>query len=232
MPAISTDPAVALALWIQLQDSAFPAGRMVHSHGLEEWLSQHPDAEPDEVAAVTLDYLSAGVAPLDATITAAAWVVAPDHHWLRELDELAASYKLFDNARTASESSGRQLAAAAGTIGLAAESAYLQAVRAGITEGHSAVVDGALQAALGIPQHTAVLGSLRSMLASLLSAAVRLGRLGPLQSQRLQAGAAADLVDMAEQACRRDLDDLWSTAPALEISGMRHETRTGRLFAT
>ncbi|MGE2836930.1 urease accessory protein UreF [Mycobacterium sp. SMC-4] len=232
MPATTTDPAVALALWMQLQDSAFPAGRMVHSNGLEQWLSQHSDAGPDDIAAVALQYLGHGFAPLDATITAAAWRADPDLDALCGLDELTASYKLFDNARTASESAGRQLATAAGHVGLADGSRYLASVRDGATPGHSAVVDGALQAALGIPQHTSVLGSIRSMLATMLSAAVRLGRLGPLQSQRIQAGAAAELVELAEQACRRDVDDVWSTAPALEISGMRHETRTGRLFAT
>ncbi|MGE2737046.1 urease accessory protein UreF [Mycolicibacterium vaccae] len=232
MPAITTDPAVALALWMQLQDSAFPAGRMVHSHGLEQWLTWRPDAGPDEITVLARQYLSHSFAPLDATITAAAWQAAPDEEALCALDTLTAGYKLFDNARTASESSGRQLANAAASVGLAVDSPYLQAVRAGTTDGHSAVVDGALQAALGIPQHTAVLGSLRSMLATLLSAAVRLGRLGPLQSQRIQAGAAAELVELAEQACRREVADVWSTAPALEISGMQHETRTARLFTT
>ncbi|OJZ63046.1 hypothetical protein [Mycolicibacterium diernhoferi] len=67
--------ATAVALWLQLHDSAFPAGRMVHSDGLEEWL----------------------------------------YH-----DELIASYKLFDNARTASVSAGRQLAATACAVGIAA----------------------------------------------------------------------------------------------------------------
>lgn len=35
-----TDHGVALMAWMQLHDSAFPAGRLVHSHGLEEWLAQ------------------------------------------------------------------------------------------------------------------------------------------------------------------------------------------------
>jgi urease accessory protein len=40
------------------------------------------------------------------------------------------------------------------------------------------------------------------------------------------------VLDLTREACCRSLDDLSSTAPALEISGMRHETRTARLFAT
>lgn len=232
MPATTTDAAVALPLWLQLHDSAFPAGRMVHSQGLEEWLAARPDAGPDEIGEVVLDFLAHSVAPLDATITAAAWRAADAQDVLVELDELTASYKLFGNARTASESAGLQLATAAVTTELVRRCRYLDAVIAGHTPGHCAVVDGVVQARLGIPQHTAIVGSLRSMMASMLSAAVRLGRLGPLHSQRLQARSAARVVTLAHESCLRDVHELHSAAPALEISGMRHETRTGRLFAT
>lgn len=232
MPAITTDPDVALALWMQLHDSAFPAGRMVHSQGLEQWLAERPDAGDDDIAAAVTGYLADCYAPLDATITAAAWRAAPRHSALAELDELTGTYKLFDNARTASESAGRQLTAAARHSGLAPDCAYLNAVIDGATPGHCAVVEGALQAGLGIPLHLAALGSLRSMMASMLSAAVRLGRLGPLRSQRIQTESASLLADLAREACDRDIDDVWSVAPAFEISGMHHETRTSRLFAT
>ena len=232
MPAITTDPDVALALWMQLHDSAFPSGRMVHSLGLEQWLAERPDAGDAEIAAVVLSYLTESHAPLDATFTAAAWRAAPSRDALTDLDGLAASYKLFDNARTASESAGRQLAAAARRAGLGLHDGYLDAVVDDATPGPCAVVEGALQAALGISMHLAVLGSLRSVMASMLSAAVRLGRLGPLGSQWIQTATVAVLVDVARESCRRDIGDVWSVAPALEISGMRHETRAARLFAT
>ena len=65
----TTDPDTALLLWLQLHDSAFPAGRLVHSQGLEEWLADRPEANPDDVGALALDYLVHGFAPLDATGT-------------------------------------------------------------------------------------------------------------------------------------------------------------------
>lgn len=230
--AITTDPDVALLLWLQLHDSAFPAGRLVHSQGLEEWLAQRPEAGPGEVEDITVDYLSHSFAPLDATVTAAAWraVEAPD--MLRELDELIGSYKLFDNARHASQATGTQLATVASQAGMLAPCEYLDDVLSGRCPGHSAVVEGAIQARLGIPLPIAVAGSIRSTLAAMLSAAVRLGRLGPMRSQQLQARCAVRVVELAAEACRRGPHDVWSTAPNLEISGMCHETRNMRLFAT
>lgn len=227
-----TEDAEALALWLQLHDSAFPAGRMVHSHGLEEWLVARPDADADAIEATVSGYLAHAYGPLDATITAAAWHASQSLACLLELDELTASYKLFDNARTASTSAGGQLTATACEIGLAVGQPYFTMVLDGTTPGHAAVVDGVVQAQLGVSLETAVLGSLRSMMASMLSAAVRLGRLGPLQSQRIQLRSAPMMVRLAQHACERQLYDLSSTAPALDISGMRHEARTSRLFAT
>ncbi|ORA32850.1 urease accessory protein UreF [Mycobacterium aquaticum] len=232
MPAITTDPDVGAALWMQLHDSAFPAGRLVHSHGLEEWLAGHPEADADAIEATVLGYLIHGHAPLDATITAHAWAMSEHPHRLAELDELTASYKLFGNTRTASTSIGRQLAATATDIGMVDGDPYIAGVIDGTFPGHAAVVEGAVQCRLGIPRHVAVLGSMQSMMASLLSAAVRLGRLGPLQSQRIQLRAAELAVQLSKEACERPLHDLSSTTPALEISGMRHEERTARLFAT
>lgn len=112
--------ATAVALWLQLHDSAFPAGRMVHSDGLEEWLYQRPDADANAVEAVVCEYLTHGYGTLDAVVTAAAWRDRSSLEALLEHDELIASYKLFDNARTASVSAGRQLAATACAVGIAA----------------------------------------------------------------------------------------------------------------
>jgi urease accessory protein len=232
MRATDTEPTAALALWSLVHDSAFPTGRLVHSHGLEQWLSARPDADPAAIEAAVVAYLAHGYAPLDATITAAAWRAFPSTERLSGLDDLTSSYKLYDNARTASESTGRQLARTAWQIGLVDGNPYFASVRACTTAGHAAVVEGALQAHIGVGVHLAVLGSLRSMFASMLSVAVRLGRLGPMQSQRIQVRHVATVVDLMQDACCRSLDDLSGTAPAIEISGMRHETHTARLFAT
>ncbi|CAN5558830.1 urease accessory protein UreF [soil metagenome] len=227
-----TEEPAALALWQQLHDSAFPAGRMVHSNGFEEWLAQRPDAGTAGVEAAALDYLSFTVAPQDATVTAAAWRVAPALVHLCDLDALLSSYKLSGNARTASHSAGRQLAVTAREIGLCDGDGYIAAVVAGETEGNLAVVEGALQALIGVSVHIAVLGSLRSVYASVLSAAVRLGRLSPLAAQRMQIRNVGALVTLAAEACSRPLDQIYSAAVQLDIAGMCHENRTQRSFAS
>ncbi|WP_083736698.1 urease accessory protein UreF [Mycobacterium sp. MS1601] len=227
-----TDNPAALALWMQLHDSAFPAGRMVHSNGFEEWLALHPCARGAEIEVCALDYLTFAVATLDATVTAAAWRATPSMVTLCELDTVLTSYKLTGNARSASQTAGRQLAVTAQQVGLCSSDGYLTAVIAGSTPGNLAVVEGAVQAAIGVSVHTAVLGSLRSALAAVLSAAVRLGRLGPLEAQRIQVRSVEGVVALADAACSRPLEEMASTTMQLEIAGMRHENRSQRLFAS
>jgi urease accessory protein len=222
----------ALALWMQLHDSAFPAGRMVHSNGFEEWLALRPSVAAAEIEAAALDYLAYGVATLDATMTAVAWRAAPALVSLSDLDALLSSYKLSGNARTASQSAGLQLAVTAQQVGLCADNAYLAAVISGATAGNLAVVEGAVQAQIGVTVETAVLGSLRSSMSSVLSAAVRLGRLGPLEAQRIQVRSVDAVVTLAAEACARPISEITSTTVQLEISGMRHESRQQRLFAS
>jgi urease accessory protein len=227
-----TDSPAALALWMQLHDSAFPAGRMVHSNGFEEWLAQRSAAGATDIEAAALDHLSYGVATLDATVTAAAWRAAPALVSLCDLDALLSSYKLSGNARAASESAGLQLAVTAQQVGLCSTDGYLAAVVSGSTAGNLAVVEGAVQAQLGVGVETTVLGSLRSALSSVLSAAVRLGRLGPMEAQRIQVRNVDAVVTLAAEACARQISEISSTAVQLEIAGMRHESRTQRLFAS
>jgi len=228
---MTTDPR-ALAAWLQLHDSALPAGRMVHSNGFEEWLARRPDAGPAEIENAVLDYLEYGYGPLDATVTAAAWRAAPAADALIDLDALLASYKLSCHARSASSAAGTQLVAAARHIGLVPDHPYVTAVATGTTSGHLAVVEGALQAWLGVDLQLAVLGSARSVVASILSAAVRLGRLSSLAAQRIQYGNIDLIAEVTEAACIRPLDDMSSTAAQIDIAGMQHEVRRHRLFAS
>lgn len=232
MTIATTAELQARTLWLQLHDSALPAGRMVHSNGLEEWLARRPDAGEVEIEGAVLDYVRHGHCALDATVTAAAWRAAPSPACLNELDELLSTHKLSGSARSASTAAGTQLATVARHIGMAGDDQYLEAVVNGSAIGHLAVVEGGLQARIGIDVDSAVLGSARAAFASMLSAAVRLGRLRPMAAQRIQLRHVAVLVELTSQACARSIDDIASTAVQFDIAGMQHETRRQRLFAS
>ncbi|GAA4989957.1 urease accessory protein UreF [Kineococcus glutinatus] len=218
--------------WLQLQDGTFPSGRFVHSNGVEAWLDHHRSAGADDVAALARTHVGALVGPLDAVVLAHAWDAtgADDLH---DLDRLLTAHKTSASARTASQACGRQLAATALRVfGSALRQEFLLAVTGGRAEGNQAVVEGAVLRDLGVGRTDAVLGFLRSAHAGLLSAAVRLGRLGPIAAQRALFEDGPFLLEVAERSATTVLHDLGSSGPELEIFSMRHERSTARLFTT
>ncbi|WP_157172020.1 urease accessory protein UreF [Nocardia higoensis] len=225
------DPAATLAL-LQLHDSGYPAGRFVHSNGLESWLGAHPAARENELAEVGRSFVLDTVAGLDA--------VAMAHVWRRdgleellELDRYVSAHKLSASARTASASCGRQAAMVAQRCLFGDdEPEFLRAVRQGATPGNQAIVDGVVHRALGIACAPAVLCFLRSAYAGLLSAAVRLGRAGPLWVQRQLRADSRFLAEATGLALTTELDNVVTFAPELDIHAMRHEQAGSRLFTT
>ncbi|MDQ4117165.1 MAG: urease accessory protein UreF [Actinomycetota bacterium] len=222
--------AAARLAWLELQDGTFPAGRFVHSAGLEAWLGAHPGADEEAVGSVVAAHLSGSVATLDAVFLAAAWR-APGR--APELDDQLTAYKTSAAARSASEGAGRQLAFAATRVVPGADRvAYLGAVGAEAVPGNQAVVDGVVSRHAGVGVEDAVLGFLRGAAAGLLSAAVRLGRIGPLSARRLGFAMHPDIAALTCVALGTSEADVYTATPELEIHAMRHERSTGRLFTT
>ena len=224
-----TDAGAMLA-WLQLHDSAFPSGRFVHSNGVEAWLGAHPQASTEEVCELADAYVAHNVASLDAVITGHAWAAATTAA-LIELDELTTSYKLSANSRTASGNCGRQLAGAARQIGID-DCPFLVAVVSGETDGNLAVVEPVVARALGIGRFDTVLGAIRSAYTGVLTVAVRLGRIGPIRVQRALLERRSIMVELADLAVGTPLAEVHSTIPELDISAMRHETASARMFTT
>jgi urease accessory protein len=224
-------PATTWLAWLALHDSAFPAGRFVHSQGLEAWAAANPHAAEAEVVELVLTAVTDSVAPLDAVFLAHA--VRADVGNLPALDALVGTYKLTAASRVAAQNTGRQLAlAATHVVPGAAGIPYLQDVLAEDVPGHQAIVEGAVHRHLGVPPEVAVLGFLRGAMVGMLSAAVRLGRIGALAAHRATFAHHDLLVGLARTASTNDLDEVWSTVPELEIHAMRHETASGKLFTT
>lgn len=219
-------PAADWLLW-QLADAAFPAGSFVHSGGLEaawRWGQLNDANRLHEFLAAHLVQSSESMAPL----------VRAAHREpgrLVELDRLCHAMLSNHVAKRASLAQGRALAKAAERAFELPELGELsRQLRSRTVEGHLAPLFGAITAALAIDTDTSVQLFLYTSARGLLSSAVRLNIVGPLEAQAIQFRLGPFVQRIAERRKNLPAEEAAQTAPILEILQMSHDRIYSRLF--
>jgi urease accessory protein len=233
-PENSTDHS---ALWLcgllQAGDSFFPTGSYAHSFGLEALVQEGVVRD----RATLRDFLFLSALPAlrhaELPLAAHAWraLGVPDWTTVGELCALSSALKSPREARIASENIGRQRAELAANL---RDSALAREFLRGAAENHwpgATAVSAALEGrVLGAPLPAVLAGVTYASLASLLSAAMKLLRLGQNGAQSLLTealAAAPGLIAAAEQTPR---DEIGWFNPWLDIAAARHETAEARMF--
>lgn len=203
---------------LQLADSAFPTGAFAHSGGLEAARQLGLVRSEAEL-----------VVRLEELVWHTAWSSVPflneaALHDRVEADRLAEVFLSNHVANRASRAQGR---------------AFLMAAKAAFGHptlgddlpfGHLAVAQGALVTALGLElvevRQLALVGSARQA----LSAAVRLGLVGPLRAQRLFTGLHPIVDSALAASASLRATDAASTAWLVELGQAAHDRLYSRLF--
>jgi urease accessory protein len=235
--AVDLDKVVSL---LQLSDSAFPTGRYAHSYGLEAFL-QHGllgvPSPPSTLCDLLSDTIQFAVAPSDGVALACAHrAVTPkgeaDLVSVTETDLRLTAVKLPREMRQASTSTGRALIRAAKALVGSGLSDYEQLIDGGHVPGNHAVVLGLVSACVGVRIAQAVAGELYAFSASWVAAATRLGLTDHLTAQALLHRTNPVVATCAITTAAREVDDISSCAPFVDLMSMRHEQADIRLFAS
>jgi urease accessory protein len=201
-------------LLLQLADAAFPAGGFAHSSGLEAALALRLDLTVPRF----LDEAIAQAARASLPFVRA----AAEGGALKALDEACDATLTSHVGNRASRAQGRAMLLAATHVwdlpGLAAYQG----------PSHLAPLFGAIFAALGV--EGADVAFLHATTRGVLSAAVRLGAVGPLEAQHLQADVASRLDTLLASTAGLSPSKAAQTSPLLDVFGALHDTLDGRLF--
>ncbi|HUS66399.1 MAG TPA: urease accessory UreF family protein [Kofleriaceae bacterium] len=218
------------AIWRvwQLADSAFPSGGFAHSGGLEAaaQLGEVTCADAVERFAVSALW-QAGTVGLPLVRAA-----FRDPDAAAVLDARCEAALAGHVTRRASRTQGRAWLATCGHsfAGQPAIERLAETVRSRAAGGHLAVVLGASLRALEVGEAETLRLWLFLAARGVLSAAVRLGLIGPHEAQRMQdrLGSVADAV--LAGCATRGVDELAHSAPIAEVLANLHDALPARMF--
>jgi len=150
---------------------------------------------------------------------------------LFEIDVLLDSTLSSHVANRASRLQGQALLSTAERVyRLKVLSAFREKVIANETPGHLPVVLGLLAQALQIQREAALRVYLFITMRGILSAAVRLGAVGPLEAQHIQSTLTAALEALTLEALTLKLKDVAQTAPLIELWRGAQDRLYSRVF--
>lgn len=212
-------------IW-QIADTAFPSGGMAHSGGLEAARAAGAVEDEAELREYLLMALTqAGRAAIPFMLAA---MEAAD---LPALDVECDTFLTNSVANKASRSQGLGFLTAATRVfpGIAELKTLVR--RQGMA-GHWPVLFGAIVYRLNIPRDQAARLFLFVTLRSMISAAVRMGIIGPLAAQAMQHELSPHAEQIARRSMKLTLDDVAQISPVMELYQGLHDRLYSRLFVS
>lgn len=218
---------------LQTSDSLFPTGSYAHSFGLEGLVQEGAVRDRESLRTFLLHSTLPGLRQTELPIAAHAWraFAIPDWNAVGELCALSSALKTAREARTASENIGRQradLVASLRDSSLARE--FLQRAAEKNWPCVAPVVAALEGTVLGAPLPAVLAAVYYSNLASVLSAAMKLLRLGQNGAQTLLTEMLSLAPKAIDHAITVPLDEIGWFNPWLDIAAARHETADARMF--
>jgi urease accessory protein len=224
--------AANLALLLQFGDSTFPVGSFAFSAGLESAVQKRvvTDAQSLEAFARTAVEQAAmgdGIAVVCAHRAAA----AGDLEEAARIDRQVYARKLSSETRAMTVRVGKKYAEMAAEVsGAPALAAWRERINGGTTPGCYPVALAVNFAAQGLPARDAFVVHQYGVATMILSAALRLMRIGHVETQRMLYRLNAGVDAAYETAARATLADMAGFAPVVEILAAVHVKAHVRLF--
>src|SRR5262245_33232981 len=219
-----------LLLMLQHGDSSFPSGGVAFSWALEGLCGDGELRGSNALFRFVISQLRARWAGVDRPIVVAAHRSAFDFAKIVQLDDLLDAMTLSREFREASRKLGGALLAIHRRLQTDGAQAFFEAGERRSRYPHLAIAQGMLWRRLGLQEDAAAAISGYLFCMSFLSAAIRLGLIGHLQSQLFLTELGREIAIILKTP-PIDIQDIGAFTPHADIASMRHETSHARLFS-
>lgn len=215
---------------LQHGDSQFPSGGFAFSQGLEASSQLADRLGGFDFAGFVEAQIRHRWARADQVALLRAYWLGGDIDLLADLDREVEAATFIEGLRTGSRRNGVALLTTHARMGTPGAVAYRAMVQQGRACGHLAVVQGLLWCALGLDEESVVTMSGYQAVASLVTAAVRLGIVGAIEAQTVMTTALGIVAEVSDDLVVDD-QPLRSFTPMAEIAVALHGTSGQRLFS-
>lgn len=219
---------VWLSPLLQCNDSAYPVGAFAHSFGLEGMIQSGSVHDCKSLSAFLLGPVKHGLSHVDLPLLVRAYSAAGenDAERLAELDYLSAACRAPSELCNAATRVGRQRLEMLQSVW----SQQFDMPDLDLPRQQAPVVAGIEAYVIGAPEGQAMAAYAHGAFAAILSAAIKLLRIGQTTVQQLLMECCLSLESLIQTAIELPLEEVGSFAPLMDTFSMRHERCAARMF--
>lgn len=220
---------------MQLSDSFFPSGLYTMSNGLETIFDEKCISSQSDIFDFLEVALEQQIGPADSVALSNAYDCAKNNDILGIIrcDDILSSMKLIQESRSASSRAGSQMLkciCALSSHNLLEE--YSEKITKHESPGMHPVVTGVCSFVMGVKKEQATQMMMYGFCVSVTGAALRLGLIDHIQSQKILHEIKPKIRQILEKFLDTKIDDCWQFSPNYDIIQMTHEKKFSKMFIT
>jgi len=220
---------------MQLSDSFFPSGLYTMSNGLETIFDEKRASSEGDVYDFLEVTLEQQLGPADSVALSNAYDCAKskDISGIIRCDDVLYSMKLIQESRAASCRAGSQMLKC--IVAISSDNflkSYSEKIFKNDAPGTHPVVAGVCSFVMGIKKEQARQMMMYGFCVSITGAALRLGMIDHIQSQKILHKIKPKIQQTLEKFVDTKINDCWQFSPQYDLIQMTHENKFSKMFIT
>ncbi len=220
---------------LQLSDSFFPSGLYTMSNGLETLFDEKRILSEGDVYDFLNVTLEQQLGPADSVALSNAYDYAKDEDisGIIQCDDVLYSMKLIQESRAASCRAGSQMIKCISALSSSnLLESYSEKISKNESPGTHPVVAGVCSFVMGVKKEQARQMMMYGFCVSVTGAALRLGLIDHIQSQKILHKIKPKILQTLEKFTNAKISDCWQFSPNYDLIQMTHEKKFSKMFIT